>query len=137
MSKKFIVAVPSNEPGGLEAELADHFGHCAVFTLATIEDGNIGDMSVLDNVPHVQGGCMAPINHLAGNRVRIIIAGGMGMTPLAGFNTVGIDVFHSNGFTKVGDALTALTEGRLPRFSQNNTCGGGEANDHHEGGCGN
>jgi predicted Fe-Mo cluster-binding NifX family protein len=136
MSEKFIVAVPSNEPGGLEAELAGHFGHCAIFTLVTIEDGRVGDVSVLENIPHIQGGCMAPVNHLASNRVKFLVAGGMGMRPLMGFNSVGIEIFHNNGLTRVGDVVTALTEGRLPRFSQENTCGGG-ADDHHGGLLGN
>lgn len=135
MSDKLIVAIPSNEPGGLGSELAGHFGHCGVFTLVTLEDGRVGDVSILANVPHEQGGCMAPVNHLAQNGVRLLVAGGMGMRPLVGFNSVGIDVFHNNGLTRVEEVVTALAEGSLPRFTQNNTCGGG-VQDEGPGGCG-
>jgi len=136
MSEGFIVAVPSNEPGGLEAELADHFGHCAAFTLVNIKDGKIGKVAVLKNIPHEQGVCMAPVNYLAGNNVKVMLAGGMGMRPLMGFSSVGIEVFHNNGLARVNDAITAFIEGRLPRFSQNNTCSGGGTNG-NEGSCGN
>ena len=136
MPDKQIVAIPSNEPGGLEAELSAHFGHCGIFTLITFEDGNMGEVSLLHNIPHQQGGCMAPVNHLAQNGVKILVAGGMGMRPLMGFNSVGIEVFHNNGLARVGDVVTALTEGKLSKFTVDNTCGGGEAHGHNVGGCG-
>lgn len=120
-----IVAVPSNFPGGLEAELSPHFGHCDVFTKVTIEEGQITEVTALPAVPHEQGGCMAPVNYLASQGIRVLVAGGMGMRPLMGFNSVGIEVFHNAGLTRVGQAVTALTEGRLPRFGQEDTCGGG------------
>ena len=122
-----IVAVPSVAPGGLEAELSGHFGHCDAFTLVNLEDGEIKEVKILPSVAHAQGGCMAPVNYLASNGVKVLVAGGMGMRPLMGFNQVGIEVFHNGGLTQVGAAVTALAEGRLARFSQENTCGGGGA----------
>ncbi len=124
MAEKIVIAVPSNPPGGLEAEVSGHFGHCDLFTLVTFENGEVGQVSILPNVPHEQGGCMAPVNYLAQNGVRVLIAGGMGMRPLMGFNSVGIDVFHNNGITQVGQVVAALSEGRLPKFGRDNTCGG-------------
>jgi len=123
-----VIAVPSMAPGGLEAELSPHFGHCDLFTLVTFDDGQITDVSVVPNVPHQQGGCMAPVNLLTQNGAKVLVAGGMGMRPLMGFNQVGIEVFHSGGLTQVGQVVAALLEGRLPRFGQDHTCGGGE---HH------
>ncbi len=120
-----LIAFPSNNPGGIDSELGGHFGHCDLFTLIKIEDEKIVDVSTLPSVPHEQGGCMAPVNYLAGNGVNILVAGGMGMRPLMGFQSVGIDVYHCNGLTKVGDIVTALIEGKLPKFTSENTCGGG------------
>ncbi|HAY21351.1 MAG TPA: dinitrogenase iron-molybdenum cofactor biosynthesis protein, partial [Desulfobacterales bacterium] len=77
------------------------------------------------NVPHEQGGCMAPVNHLARHGVQVLIAGGMGMRPLMGFNQVGIDVLYGGDTQTVGEALDALINGRLPRFTTEFTCGGG------------
>lgn len=120
-----IVAIPSSLPGGLEAALGAHFGHCDLYTLVDIVEGEVKDVRTLPNVPHQQGGCMAPVNHLAQNGVQVLIAGGMGMRPLMGFNQVGIAVFHGGGAQTVGEALNGLLSGRLQRFTTEFTCGGG------------
>jgi len=127
-----LVAVPSAAPGGLEAGVDAHFGHCQMYTLIAVEDGNIASVDVIPNIPHEQGGCMAPVNYLAEHKVQAIISGGMGMRPLMGFRQVGIDVLHGNGAKLVQDAVEAYIAGSLPRFSQEFTCGGGST-----GGCGN
>jgi predicted Fe-Mo cluster-binding NifX family protein len=120
-----IVAVPSSYPGGLEAALEAHFGHCDVYTLVKIVEGKVLEVATLPNVPHRQGGCMAPVNHLAQHGVKILIASGMGMRPLMGFNQVGIDVLYGNGAQTVSEAVEALLNGTLPRFTTEFTCGGG------------
>ena len=120
-----LVALPSNAPGGMEAGLGAHFGHCDLYTLVEVEDGQIKDTKVVPNVPHQQGGCMAPVQYLAGQGVKVLIAGGMGMRPLMGFNQVGIDVYFGGESTTVDEAVQALLQGSLPRFTQQFTCGGG------------
>jgi predicted Fe-Mo cluster-binding NifX family protein len=119
------VAIPSIHPGGLEADLSPHFGHCDAFTVVTIDDNGVGEVAILPPIPHEQGGCMAPVSYLASHGIRAMVAGGMGMRPLMGFQQVGIDVYHNGGLSKVGDAVNALAEGKLARFSQDHTCGGG------------
>ncbi|MEW6265257.1 MAG: NifB/NifX family molybdenum-iron cluster-binding protein [Thermodesulfobacteriota bacterium] len=119
-----VVALPSEVPGGLEAGLGAHFGHCEIYTLVTVEDGRITKVTTLPGVPHQQGGCLAPVQYLAQNGVKILISGGMGMRPLLGFNQMGIDVYYGAGVATVKEALAALLEGRLPQFSQEYTCGG-------------
>ncbi|MBU4565293.1 MAG: NifB/NifX family molybdenum-iron cluster-binding protein [Desulfarculus sp.] len=120
-----LVALPSNTPGGMDAGLGAHFGHCDLYTLVEVEDGQIKDTKVVPNVPHQQGGCMAPVQYLAGQGVKVLIAGGMGMRPLMGFNQVGIDVYFGGNSTTVNEAVQALLQGSLPRFTQQFTCGGG------------
>ena len=122
-----IVAVPSTYPGGLDAPLGAHFGHCDLYTLVEVTGGQMQAVRLLPNVPHQQGGCMAPVNHLAQNGVRILIAGGMGMRPLMGFNQVGINVLHGAGAQTVGEALKAFLDGKLQQFTSEFTCGGGKA----------
>lgn len=123
--EKARIAVPSTVPGGLEAEVGAHFGHCDLYTIIDVENGAVTAVSTLPNVPHQQGGCMAPVQHLAGNGVNTLIAGGMGMRPLMGFNQMGIDVFYGSGAPSVGTAVDALLKGALVRFTQEYTCGGG------------
>jgi len=43
-----LIAIPSDEPGGLDAGISEHFGHCAAFTLVSIEDGEIFDITILN-----------------------------------------------------------------------------------------
>jgi predicted Fe-Mo cluster-binding NifX family protein len=87
--KNTVVAVPSNHPGGLESALGAHFGHCDLYTLVEVVDGEVQKVRTLPDVPHQQGGCMAPVNHLAQHGVQILIAGSMGMRPLMGFQSGG------------------------------------------------
>ena len=120
-----IIAIPSTNPGGLDAPLGAHFGHCDLYTLVTAENGQIADVQVIPNVPHQQGGCMAPVQHLANNGVHQLIAGGMGFRPLMGFNQAGIDVYFGGGAQTVGQAVEAMLAGELQQFTQEHTCGGG------------
>ncbi len=123
--KNITVAVPSTQPGGLDSVLGAHFGHCDLYTLVDVTDGQIKSVRTLPNVPHEQGGCMAPVNHLAQNGVHILIAGGMGMRPLMGFNQVKINVLYSGGAQTVGEAIDAFLKGTLQQFTSDFTCGGG------------
>ncbi|MBW1712767.1 MAG: NifB/NifX family molybdenum-iron cluster-binding protein [Deltaproteobacteria bacterium] len=120
-----VVAFPCLRSGGLEAELSAHFGHCDAYTLVTLEEGQIKEVKILPNAPHEQGGCMGPVMYLAQNGAKVLVAGGMGLRPLMGFNQVGIEVYYGGQERLVKDAVAALIEGRLPRFGQEHTCGGG------------
>ncbi|MFW5730976.1 MAG: NifB/NifX family molybdenum-iron cluster-binding protein [Desulfonatronovibrionaceae bacterium] len=125
--EKIRIAVPSSHPGGMESQLGQHFGHCDLYTIIDVQDGQVTEVNTLPNVPHVQGGCMAPVNHLAENQVNVLIAGGMGMRPLMGFNQVGIDVFFGGEAASVKQAVDAFIQGSLARFTPEYTCGGGQA----------
>ncbi len=120
-----MIAVPSGNPGGLNAPLGAHFGHCDLYTLINVENGAIKDVQVIPNIPHQQGGCMAPVQYLAAKGVQQLIAGGMGLRPLMGFNQVGITVYHGGNAQTVGEAVQSALEGKLPEFQQMHTCGGG------------
>lgn len=120
-----LIAVPSSAPGGLDAPLGAHFGHCDLYTMITVENNEIKKVDVIPNMPHQQGGCMAPVEYLSGKGASKLIAGGMGFRPLMGFNQVGIEVYFGGDFQTVGKAVQALIDGKLPQFSNEHTCGGG------------
>ncbi|MBQ3060559.1 MAG: NifB/NifX family molybdenum-iron cluster-binding protein [Desulfovibrio sp.] len=124
----YLLAVPSGMPGGLDAPMGMHFGHCDIYTLVEVENNVVTAVSTLENVPHQQGGCMAPVQHLASHGVKKLLAGGMGMRPLIGFQQVGVEVFYAGQQPSVGAAVQAFLEGKLPAFSTEFTCGGGH---HH------
>ena len=126
MKSSTIVAVPSTHPGGLDSALGAHFGHCDLYTVVEVADGWVREVRTLPNGPHQQGGCMAPVNHLAQNGIEVLIAGGMGMRPLMGFSQVGISVLYGGASQTVGEAVEAFLEGKLRQFTSEFTCGGGK-----------
>ena len=119
------IAIPSNGEGGLNGTRAGHFGHCDVFTLIDVEDGQIKEVSILQNQEHVQGGCMVPVNLLAQNRVNALVVGGIGMRPLMGFRQVGINVFHDDQRAQIEPVVNDLIAGKLTEIRNDQVCGGG------------
>ena len=129
-----LVAFPSEAPGGLDAQLSAHFGHCAAFTLVTLEDDEVKEVKIVANAGHMQGACMAPVMLLKQHGVEALVAGGMGPRPLAGFQQVGITVYFNEGVSTVRDAVILIASGQARPFGPAHVCGGGGA---HQGGCGN
>ena len=68
MDKK-IIAIPSALPGGLDAGMGMHFGHCEIYTIAEVEDGKVA------SDPPSAGRLPRP-GELSGRRRRQRAAGG-------------------------------------------------------------
>ena len=120
------IAIPSVQPGGLDAEVGAHFGHCDLYTLVDVDDNNqVVETQVIPSCAHEHGGCLAPVNYLGERGVNVLLAGGMGMRPLMGFLRTGIEVFYAGNVETVGKAVEAQIAGQLPRFTPNHSCGGG------------
>lgn len=128
-----LIAIPSDAPGGLDSTISEHFGHCGAFTIVEVEDGTVGEVVIIENGGHEQGGCMAPVQLLKEKGVAILLAGGMGQRPLAGFQQVGINVHFKGDAQSVGDAVNLFIDGGCPAFDEAQTCGGGggECGGHH------
>jgi predicted Fe-Mo cluster-binding NifX family protein len=119
------IAIPSMGPGGLDGQRSGHFGHCDVFTMVDVENGEIKEVSTVPNQSHVQGGCMVPVNLLAGHNVKALIVGGIGMRPLMGFRQVGIDVYYDATRPEIRPVVEDLIAGKLPAIGEDQVCGGG------------
>jgi predicted Fe-Mo cluster-binding NifX family protein len=128
----YKVAVPSNNPGGMEAGRSDHFGHSDVFTLLEIENNEVVGVSLHENVAHQAGGCMTPVRALAEAGVKKMIVGGMGAMPLAICSEIGLQVYFApkNEYTHVGDVAAAYVGGQLVEMNADQACNGG-SNCHH------
>jgi len=120
-TKSIRIAIPSELPGGLEARRSGHFGRCECFTLVDLEDGAVGQVSVLTNAPHTEGGCMAPVMALAEHMVDAIVVDGIGGRPLMGFNQVGIAV-HAGVGANVQTTVQAYLQGGLPVVGLEGAC---------------
>lgn len=116
------IALPSMAPGGLEAQISAHFGHSDVFTMVNIEDNNITGTELVPNLPHSQGGCMAPVMHLKENGADAIIVTGIGMRPLMGFQQVGIKVFSGVPGT-IESVVNEYLAGNLKPAGEDIVCG--------------
>jgi predicted Fe-Mo cluster-binding NifX family protein len=122
------IAVPSNGAGGLDGTRSGHFGHCDVFTFIDVEDGEIKEVTTLQNEEHVQGGCMVPVNLLSSHNVNVLVVGGIGMRPLMGFKQVGIDVYHDAERAEIRPVVEDLIAGKLQEIQNDEVCGGGQMN---------
>ncbi len=123
MMNQSVLAIPSMAPGGLEAARSGHFGRCDVFTMIHLEDGAVSQCRVVSNVEHSEGGCLVPVNLLQKEGATSIVVGGIGMRPLMGFKSVGIDVLVGAGDT-VGDVVELYLKGEVRPISENDVCGG-------------
>ena len=119
------IAIPSNGSGGLDATRSGHFGHCDIFTLIDVENGEIKKISTVQNQEHVQGGCMVPVNLLARHNVKALVVGGIGMRPLMGFKQAGIGVYHDSQRTEIRPVVEDLIAGKLSEITKDQVCGGG------------
>ena len=120
-TKSIRIAIPSELPGGLEARRSGHFGRCECFTLVDLADGTLGEVQVLTNAPHTEGGCMAPVLVLAEHMVDAIVVDGIGGRPLMGFNQVGIAV-HAGVGADVRTTVEAYLQGGLPVVGIEGAC---------------
>ena len=113
MMNKAWIAVPSCAPGGIDAEVADQFGQCDLFTLVEVDDGKVTrGRCPAPASPISTEDCVVPVLNLLSTRgVAILIAGGMGRRPLMGFNQVGIDVYQKGAAASVGQAIDAFVSG--------------------------
>lgn len=119
------IAIPSMEAGGLDGHRSGHFGHCDVFTLVDVKNGEIERVTTLANQSHIQGGCMVPVNLLAQHNVNALVVGGIGLRPLMGFRQVGIDVYYDATRPEIRPVVEDLVAGLLPKIEENQVCGGG------------
>ena len=132
MSSSVFLAVPSNTPGGLDAGISEHFGHCDLFTLINIQEGKIAAVDTVANVEHGAGGCVAPVQLLKDQGIEAIVVGGMGARPMQAFAEVDIDVYFAekNSLNKVQEVVEGVIQGSFPLMRTEQTCKGG-GNCHH------
>jgi len=121
------IAIPTNNPGGMEASRSDHFGHCDVFTLVEVDAEN--KISAVETLPvpeHSAGGCMVPVKVLNDAGVNAIVVGGIGAKPMQGFSKVGIDVYWAdrNSIPNAAAVIEKFTAGMLPKMNADQVCKG-------------
>ncbi len=121
------IAIPTNNPGGLDAERSDHFGHCDVFTVVDLDEKNeVNNVTTVQNGDHQAGGCMVPVKTLQDAGAEAIIVGGMGARPMRGFADAGIAVYFAdrNSMKIVRQTLLGFVADGLPIMHVDQVCKG-------------
>lgn len=119
------IGITINEDNGLQSEVSAHFGQCAYFLIADVENGKIISHKVeKNNAIHGGGGCVA-VDEILSHNITHVIAGGMGMGAQQKFTNAGVPIF---GYTGTADA--AIQELLANQLSGINAC-----TDHATGGC--
>jgi len=118
------IAIPSVGKGGLDGQRSQHFGHCDAFTLVDVKNGEITNVTVINNQEHQEGGCLVPVHTLSNHKVNALVVSGIGLRPLTAFNEVGIDVYHDAICPDIKPVVESLITGNLSIISKDQTCGG-------------
>ena len=122
MAQTLKLAVPTMGKAGLKAQRSGHFGHCDCFTIIDIVDGELTNVTELDNPPHEEGGCVRIVDLLRNAGVEAIVASGMGMRPLMAFSQAGITVYYDASAPLVGDAAQLVVGGKLSTMTPDKAC---------------
>ena len=101
------IAIPTKENNQVD----NHFGHCAFYTIFTVENGEV---TMKDTLPSPQGcGCKSGIvNVLRQMGVNVMLAGSMGAGALNVLGSNGIDVVRGCS-GDIDELLTAYLAGKV------------------------
>ena len=115
------LGIPSESPGGLDAGVSAHFGHCDLFTAVEIEGDQIMKVWTIDN--DGEHNCMIPVRKMADAGVHAVLIGGIGRRPLIEFQNNGIKVFVGAAGT-VKEALSNFMSDGLTEATIEDVCQG-------------
>lgn len=113
------VCMPVSRNEGVASKLYDHFGSAPVFLIVDTETLSVEVVSNQDKT-HRHGRCN-PVGSISGKEVDAVIVAGIGGRALERINGEGIVVYRS-GQISVGDAISLLSEGRLPEMLPEDQC---------------
>lgn len=120
------IGIPSERLGGIDGSRSDRFGHCALFTVVSVDEDRVTSVETLENAPHGAGGCLEPIDILAKAGVGAIVVAGPGARPMQALDQAGIAVYYAdtNSVPDVQTAVDKLCAKRLPRKQPVQICEG-------------
>jgi len=117
------IAVPSDEPGGLDAARSGHFGRSPCFTIVDLIDDVMVNVLVVPNARHGKGdGCITPVLTLGENLVDVVIVAGIGRRPLLTCVQAGMRVFAGEDRPDVRSVIEAFVDADLEPVGQDATC---------------
>lgn len=102
------IAVPSDEPGGLDSARSGHFGLSPCFTIVDVVDGVVGGVRVVRKKRHRRDHGLTPILLLGQNMVDVVIVAGIGHRSLLHCLQAGMRVFNGEDREDVRSVVDAF-----------------------------
>jgi predicted Fe-Mo cluster-binding NifX family protein len=115
------LGVPSIRPGGLDADVSAHFGHCELFTAIELDGSEIKRVWTIDN--DGEHNCMIPVRKMADAGIDAVLISGIGRRPLMEFQNNGIKVYVGAGGS-VKEALSEFLNDSLREAKAQDACKG-------------
>ena len=107
------LAVPSDEPGGLDAARSGHFRSSPCFTIVDVVDEVVVNVTVARMGKHQGDHGLTPILTLGENFVDVVIVAGIGRAALLHCLQAGIRVFAGEDRPDVRSVVEAFIEAEL------------------------
>ena len=112
------IVVPTISQGGLDANLAQHFGRAPFFTAVDLDyKGDVKNVKTVPNVGEHAGGRGHAHNHILELQPNVIIVYGIGPRGLNTFQDAGIAVLRANANT-VNEVVVAYKDGKLQELTE-------------------
>lgn len=121
------LCIPTAAPGGLDAQVGEHFGRVPTFTIV---DADAGDVEILDNTSEHMGGHGLPADLLLRSGVDVVLCQGLGRRAIAALRDGGVTVC-TGASGRVSDVVAAWKAGALPEAGQADACTRHAFRDHH------
>jgi predicted Fe-Mo cluster-binding NifX family protein len=115
------ICIPVEEDRGLDSPVCAHFGSAPAFMIVDT-DSRACRAIPNRNLHHSHGMCM-PLASLAGERIDVMVVGGIGMGALNKLNAAGIQVCVSE-FPTIKETVAAFEAGTLRPMQPGMACAG-------------
>ena len=128
-NKTMKIAIPTENN-----RLCAHFGHCESFTFAEVDPQTKEILNIENKIPQEGISCQSA-NWIAQQGANVVLAGGMGVKPMAAFEQCGVKVISGCPELPVEDIIkeylnSTLKTGENACAGEHSHCGG-----HHKGHC--
>jgi predicted Fe-Mo cluster-binding NifX family protein len=112
-SQMIRIAVPSDEPGGLDAPRSGRFRSSPCFTIVDVSDEVVVNVRSVRNERRAGDHGLTPILLLGENMVDVIIVAGIGGKPLLHCLQAGMRVFNGEDRPDVRSVVQAFLDAEL------------------------